>query len=260
MLELIGQAVAAITGLAIGSFLNVIIYRVPRGESVVFPASRCRSCGRALSAWDNVPVLSWLVLRARCRTCQAPISWRYPLVELLTAALFWLAFAEFGLTVSAVAAAMLAALCVVTVFVDVDHLLILDWVTMPAGVAALALSIASGRLASALEGAALGAALFGLIYLATRGMGMGLGDVKLAACLGAFLGLTGSVGAFVAAFVIGALAAIPVIVLRRRGRRDVLPFGPFLVLGALIMTFAPGLVLGPFDLYQQFLYRHLGGG
>lgn len=252
--------IAALVGLTFGSFLNVVIYRIPRSESIAFPASHCPNCGHALVAWENVPVVSWFALRGRCRSCRAPISSRYPLVELLTAALFGLCVLEFGLSLAALSAALLSAFVVVTVFVDIDHLLILDVLTVPAAVAGLALAVASGRTIPALEGAALGAALFGVIYLATRGAGLGLGDVKLAACLGIYLGWPAAIAAFASSFVIGAILAIPVLAMRKRRGRDVLPFGPFLVIGALILTFAPNLVLGPYAAYEAFLYRHLSGG
>ncbi len=250
---------AALIGLAIGSFLNVLIYRLPRAESIAFPASHCTACGHPLSALDNIPVFSWLVVRGRCRYCKSPISARYPLVELMTAALFALSVAEFGLTLVTLSAAVLSAYLIVTVFVDIDHLLILDSMTVPVAAIGLVFALLGGRTVSGLEGAALGLALFGLIYVATRGAGLGLGDVKLAACLGIYLGLVHAVAAFACAFVIGAIIALPVLALRKRQGRDVLPFGPFLVLGALILTFAPALVFGPYAAYQEFLYRHLGG-
>jgi leader peptidase (prepilin peptidase)/N-methyltransferase len=247
-------------GLAIGSFLNVIIYRVPRGESIAFPASHCPSCGHALGFFDNIPVLGWLLLAGRCRYCKTSISSRYALVELMTAMLFVLAALEFGLSLQSLSAAVLSAYLVVTVFIDIDHLLILDALTIPAAVVGFIIAAALGHAVSALEGAALGAAIFGAIYIVTRGAGLGLGDVKLAAALGIFLGLHNSIAAFAAAFVVGAVLAIPVLALRRRRGRDVLPFGPFLVVGALILTFAPDLVFAPYAAYQDFLYHRLGGG
>jgi leader peptidase (prepilin peptidase)/N-methyltransferase len=260
VLEIVAPAIAALIGLAIGSFLNVIIYRVPRDESVIFPASHCTTCGHVLRPVDNIPVFSWLLLGGRCRYCKTSVSSRYALVELMTAMLFVLSVVEFGVTLNALAAMLLSAYLIVTVFVDIDHLLILDALTIPVGIAGFAVALAMGRAIPSLEGAALGAALFGAIYLVTRGAGLGLGDVKLATCLGIFLGLVNSVAAFAAAFVIGAMLAIPVLVMRKRRGRDVLPFGPFLVLGALILTFAPDLVFGPYAAYQEFLYRRLGGG
>ena len=177
----------------------------------------------------------------------------------MTSLLFVLSVLEFGASLQAVSAALLSAFLIVTVFVDIDHLLILDAVTVPAGIIGFIIAVALGHALSALEGAALGAALFGAIYLITRGAGLGLGDVKLASALGMFLGLHNSIAAFAAAFVIGAVLAIPVLATRRRRGRDVLPFGPFLVIGALILTFAPDLVFAPYGAYQDFLYRRLGG-
>lgn len=182
------------------------------------------------------------------------------LVELATAALFALAAAEFGLTVQTLAVFVLSAFAIVTLFVDIDHLLILDVVTLPVAAIGLLVALDNGRAVDALEGAAVGVGLFGLIYLATRGAGLGFGDVKLAGCLGLYLGLAHSIAAFAAAFIVGAILAIPVLLTRKRRAKDVLPLGPFLVLGALVVTFAPGLVFGPYAAYQNLLYRHLGGG
>lgn len=257
---MLAELLAAVIGAAIGSFLNVIIHRVPRDESVAFPGSHCPDCGHALRPLDNIPIVGWILLRGRCRYCHTDISLRYPLVELMTVAVFVLAVLEFGVSLAALAAALLGAFLIVTVFIDIDHLLIVDAVTIPVAAAGLVLALAMHRAVPALEGALLGAVIFGLIYTVTRGTGMGLGDVKLAACLGIYLGLSGSIAAFAAAFIIGTLIALPVLLLRRRRQGDVLPFGPFLVLGALVMTFMPALIYGPYAAYQQFVYRHLGGG
>jgi leader peptidase (prepilin peptidase) / N-methyltransferase len=258
--ELLLPLVAALAGLVIGSFLNVIISRVPAGESVVSPSSHCPHCGHRLRPWENIPVISWIVLGGRCRSCKQEISPRYMLVELATAALFALAAAEFGQSLATLGACIFAAFALVTLFVDIDHLLILDVLTLPVALAGAVIALASGKFIGAIEGAALGIALFGLMYFATRGAGLGFGDVKLAGCLGVFCGLDGSIAAFAAAFIIGAILAIPVLLTRKRRAKDVLPLGPFLVLGALIVIFAPALVFGPYAAYQVFLYRHLGGG
>ncbi|MBV8596010.1 MAG: prepilin peptidase [Candidatus Eremiobacteraeota bacterium] len=252
-------AIAGLVGLAIGSFLNVVIYRVPRDESISFPPSHCTVCGHLLSAGDNVPVISWLVLRGRCRYCGDPISSRYPLVELMTAALFVVSVLRFGASLQTLAAAVLSAYLIVTVFVDIDHLLILDVVTVPVAIAALIIALVQGQALPALAGAATGAVLFGLLYIVTRGTGLGLGDVKLAACLGLFIGWPNTLAMSAASVVIGAIIAVPLLVARKRRGRDVVPFGPFLVLGALIMTFAPALVLGPYQAYQEFLFRRASG-
>ncbi|MBV8264304.1 MAG: prepilin peptidase [Candidatus Eremiobacteraeota bacterium] len=252
-------AIAGLVGLAIGSFLNVVIYRVPRDESISFPPSHCTVCGHLLSAGDNVPVISWLVLRGRCRYCGDPISSRYPLVELMTAALFVVSVLRFGASLQTLAAAVLSTYLIVTVFVDIDHLLILDVVTVPVAIAALIIALVQGQALPALAGAATGAVLFGMLYIVTRGTGLGLGDVKLAACLGLFIGWPNTLAMSAASVVIGAIIAVPLLVARKRRGRDVVPFGPFLVLGALIMTFAPALVLGPYQAYQEFLFRRASG-
>ncbi len=249
---------AAILGAAIGSFLNVVIHRTPKGESIAYPGSRCTACGHSLSWSDNVPVLSWLALRGRCRYCKAPISARYMLVELMTAAVFALSVLEFGAGLAGLRGALLGTFLIVTMFIDIDHLLILDSITIPAAVAGLLLGVLLHQGVTALEGALVGGVLFGAVYLFSGGRGLGLGDVKLAVCLGLFLGLANGIAAFAASFVIGAVLALPILALSRRGRKDVLPFGPFLVLAALIVTFAPALVFEPYRAYQTFVSRHLG--
>ncbi|MBC5824654.1 MAG: prepilin peptidase [Candidatus Eremiobacteraeota bacterium] len=240
-------------GAVIGSFLNVVIYRLPRGESLAYPASHCPQCGHGLCAWDNIPLLSWLALAGRCRHCSAKISVRYPVVELLTAAVFALSALEFGPTIGALSACVLSAALIAVTFIDLDHLLILDRMTVGLAVAGIVLAAASGRLVGGIQGAALGAALFGGIYLLTRGKGMGLGDVKLAMAAGLFLGLAASIAAFLSAFVIGSLLAVPVLAAGSRGRRDALPFGPFLVLAILLVLFAPASIFGPFESYRNFI-------
>jgi leader peptidase (prepilin peptidase) / N-methyltransferase len=238
---------------AFGSFLNVAIYRLPRAESLMYPGSHCPACDHALRAADNIPLVSWVLLGGRCRYCGATIPARYPLVELLSAAVFLLSALVFGLTIQGVAAAATGALLIVIAFIDLDHLLVLDATTIAGSVIALAAALATNRLVSALEGAVVGALIFGVIYGITRGAGMGLGDVKLAAMLGLFLGFTSMIPVAVGAFIIGAVLAIPVLLARRRGRRDALPFGPFLVMAAMLGMFAPGAIMGPYDAYRDLL-------
>jgi leader peptidase (prepilin peptidase)/N-methyltransferase len=230
---------AALFGLIVGSFLNVVIYRMPRGESIAYPASHCPSCAHPLSALENLPLLSWIVQRGRCRHCAASISARYPLVEAMTAALFALAVVIYGVSFDALAAAALAATLVAVVFIDLDHLMILDVVLVPAALVGLVEAIANGRVVDALLGALAGAAIFGLLYVITRGAGMGLGDAKLGLVIGLFLGLHLTVAATAFSFIFGSVLMLPVLAAGSRGRRDAVPFGPFLVLGALAALFAP---------------------
>jgi len=231
----------------------VVIYRLPRGESLFFPASHCPACGHALGAADNIPVIGWLALRGRCRYCGAAIASRYPLVELLCAAVFSLALLEFGWTLAGVTACALGALLLVIAFIDLDHLLVLDSTVLAGVVIGLGSALFEHRILTALEGAATGVLIFGAIFALTRGAGMGLGDVKLAGMLGLFYGFPLSVSVAVAAFIIGAGIAVPVLAARRRGRRDALPFGPFLVIAAILATFAPAMLLGPYDAYRDLL-------
>jgi leader peptidase (prepilin peptidase)/N-methyltransferase len=244
---------AGVLGLITGSFLNVVLHRVPRGESIVFPASRCPHCGHALAAWENVPVLSWLVLGGRCRACRAPISLRYPLVELLTAALFALCALEYGASLQGAALCGLCATLVAILFFDVDHLLIPDAFVAPCAAFALLFAFAQHRPLQALFGALIAGGAFALIYLATRGRGMGLGDVKLAGALGLALPIGGSIALVVSSFIVGALIAMPVLVAGSRGRRDAIPFGPFLVIAAYLLVFAPLAAFGPFDAYRHWM-------
>jgi leader peptidase (prepilin peptidase)/N-methyltransferase len=230
---------AALFGLIVGSFLNVVIYRMPRGESIAYPASHCPACAHPLSVAENIPLVSWIVQGGRCRHCKAPISSRYPLVEAMTAALFALTALIFGLSIEAVAVASLAATLVAAVFIDLDHLLILDVVIAPAAVIGLLDAVVYGRIDDALLGALVGAAIFGLLFLVTRGAGMGLGDAKLALVIGLFLGLHLTIAAIAFSFIFGSLLMLPVLAAGSRGRRDAVPFGPFLVLGALVALYAP---------------------
>jgi leader peptidase (prepilin peptidase)/N-methyltransferase len=252
----------AFFGAAVGSFLNVVIYRVPSGLSVVSPPSACPHCGAAVRWYHNVPVVSWLVLRARCRDCAASISARYPLIELATA----LAFAgiaavfapsllasssptEFGAVFGVLVALLyFAAVSIVLTAIDIDTHRLPNLIVVPAyPVVAIALTVAavaSGDLAS-LARAAAGAALlfalyFALALISPRGMGMG--DVKLAGVVGLMLGWFGwaplAVGAL-AGFLLGGVFGIILIVLRRASRSSGIPFGPWMLAGAWL-----GIVFG----------------
>jgi len=235
-------------GLLIGSFLNVVVWRVPRGESIVSPASACPACGTPITPRDNVPVLSWLLLRGRCRSCGDAISSRYPLVELATAVSFGLVAlgAVAGLWPWAVTPALLAfaAISISLTLIDLDVHRLPDAIVLPAyPVLAALLALASlltgewAALAAALAGAGILFAVYFLIaFLAPRG-GMGFGDVKLAGVIGLMLGWFGwaplIVGAF-AAFLVGGLYAIVLLLLRRARRGDGVPFGPWMLVGAWI--------------------------
>jgi leader peptidase (prepilin peptidase)/N-methyltransferase len=253
-------ALITILGIVIGSFLNVVVYRVPAGRSIVSPPSACGSCGHAVRRRDNIPVVSWLVLRGRCRDCAAPISARYPLVEAGTGVAFFvvgIAFlppvmeassgSQLAAALLALAAVLyLAAVSVALALIDLDTNRLPDVIVLPSyvvgGVLLTASSLLVGEPDALLRAAIALVSLFGLylvMALAYPG-GMGYGDVKLAGVLGMHLGWLGwgsfAVGAF-APFVVGGLFAIGLIVARRAGRKSRIPFGPWMLIGAWIGIF-----------------------
>lgn len=234
---------AGLVGLITGSYLNVVIHRLPQGVSTVTPRSRCPACGAPIRALDNLPVLSWILLGARCRDCRAPISPRYPLVEAATGGIFAFAVARFGWTADALAAAVLAALLVALAGIDFDHFLLPDRLTLPGLALGLAFQpfLAEGSLARGAQGALLGGGvllvLSGLWRLAKGVEGMGLGDVKMLAMIGAFLGVAGVVVTLVVASFAGSVAGLALIARGRGGLASKLPFGVFLALGGLVALF-----------------------
>jgi leader peptidase (prepilin peptidase)/N-methyltransferase len=239
-------SLAGLLGLAAGSFANVVIHRVPRHESVARPGSRCPSCGIPIAWRDNIPVLGWLLLRGRCRSCRASIPLRYPLVE-LAMGLLWslvaLRLTDQGLGWAVPAYLALAFVCIVLAVIDASTRLLPNRVTYPAFPAVLGLLLLAsvglgdlGRLARGLLAAVAVGALFLLLALISP-RGMGLGDVKLAPTLGLALGWlswgTVAVGVF-AGFLLGALAGLAAIVVLGLTRKSLLPFGPWLVAGTLL--------------------------
>jgi len=236
-------AAAAFAGLLVGSFLNVIAYRVPAAMSVVRPPSRCPSCEAEIRARDNIPVLSWIVLRGHCRDCGAPISLRYPVVEAATGALFGASAAVIGLSWVLPAYLWFAALTLVLSIVDLDHKRLPNRILYPGTVVGAVLltlgSAADGSLGAmprALGGGAGYFALLLLVALAARG-GFGMGDVKLAFVLGLFTAFRSWEALGVAvfgAFALGGAASIVLLLLGRARRKDSIPFGPWLVLGSWV--------------------------
>ena len=231
-----------VLGAALGSFLNVVIYRLPRGESLVRPRSHCPHCGAPIAARDNVPIVSYLILRGRCRNCGRPIAARYPLVELTSGILLvavWLASATW---LQFVSGGLLILMLVPITFIDLEHQIVPDVITYPGIAVGLLLGAAGGRFVDAALTSAVAGAFFLLIILVSRG-GMGGGDVKLAALLGAFLGWPNTGVAIFAAFVLGAAAGVFLLATRRRSRKDPIPFGPALAAGGVIALFAGGPIL-----------------
>lgn len=225
--------VVGAAGLLLGSFNNVLIHRLPRGESVAWPGSRCPACGHPLGWWENIPLVSFALLRGRCSSCNVRISWRYPVVELLTAAGVLYAYARYGWTWEALTAALLAFLLVPVVFIDLEHRIIPDRITLPGIALGLALSFARagfGGLWQALVAGLAAGGFFLAVAVLSRG-GMGGGDVKLAAMLGAFTDpLRVAVGIFLG-ILSGGLVGLGLLATGRKRRKDAIPFGPFLAIG-----------------------------
>lgn len=236
-------ALAGVLGLLVGSFLNVVIHRVPAGLSLVSPGSACPACAHPVRPYDNVPVVSWLVLRGRCRDCAAPIAVRYPLVELATGLLFAVVAWRFGSTPYAAAGLVVAAAGVALFMIDLDHRRLPFAITCAtAAGAAIALGIdvvrhGAAPLPVALAAAAAWLAVYGGIWLVTAGRGMGLGDVALAPVLGLVLGWLGWGPALVglgAGFLVGAVVGVALLATGSAGARSRVPHGPFLLTGAAL--------------------------
>lgn len=235
----VGLMVAA--GLAAGSFLNVCIHRLPRGESVVSPPSRCPACGRRLRWFENLPLLSWLALRGRCRTCRVAISPIYPLVETVTALVFLLQYRELGWQPLLVVRLSFAAAMIVLAAIDLRHRILPNVITLPGVAAGVACSLwwEPGWRSSAV-GALAGAAILwavGEAYFRARGHeGMGMGDVKMLAMVGAFLGWPHMLVTLFIASAAGSLVGGAMVLASRDNLRFPLPFGSFLAFGALLST------------------------
>jgi leader peptidase (prepilin peptidase)/N-methyltransferase len=232
-----------VVGLAIGSFLNVVIWRVPRGESIVSPPSACPSCGNEIRNRDNVPVLGWLLLKGRCRACNDPISARYPLVEAGTAVLFVVLALSIGVEPELPAFLYLGALGVALALIDIDTQKLPSKLVLPSyavgavglGVAALVDGSADALIRAGIGGAALFAFYFAVWFAYPKGMGYG--DVRLSGLLGAYLGWvsyqTLIAGAFLG-FLVGGLFSVGLLLAGRAGRKSKVPYGPFMLTGALI--------------------------
>ena len=234
-------AVVCAFGAMVGSFLNVCIYRLPRGESIVWPGSRCPSCQAPIPAYDNIPILSFLVLLGRCRRCRAPIRWRYPLVEALNGFGYLLLFWSYGLTWTTAAYALLFSSLLVVTFIDLDHQIIPDLITLPGiiiGLVAAAFVLPPGvpGFWGGLIGLLVGGGFFYVVAVMSRG-GMGGGDIKLIAMIGAFLGWHLVLLTIFLASLTGAVVGLGLMAFKGMGRKTPIPFGPFLALGAIMAIF-----------------------
>jgi leader peptidase (prepilin peptidase)/N-methyltransferase len=236
-------AILAVLGLAVGSFLNVCVHRLPRGQSLNSPPSRCPQCDYRLRWFDNIPVVSYAMLVGRCRKCGARISIRYPIVELVTMILFVLHGAVFGWTPLLIPRLVFACAMVVLFAIDLEHQLLPNAITLPGIVVGLiASSVLSPGIVDALIGVLIGGGVLWLIgeaYFRYSGHeGMGGGDVKMLAMIGAFLGWKLVLVTLVLSSVLGSIIGLIVIAARRGGMKYALPYGTFLALGALVASLA----------------------
>jgi leader peptidase (prepilin peptidase)/N-methyltransferase len=237
-IEPVELAMVAIFGLLIGSFLNVVIHRVPRKESLVSPGSRCPKCGYVLRWYDNIPVVSYAMLGGRCRRCHAPISIRYPLVELITAIVFVAHYFVFGWTPLLAVRLLFGASLVALFAIDLEHHLLPDVITLPGLAVGLVASLfLPPGIVESLIGTLIGGGVLWLIgeayYRYSGEEGMGGGDVKMLAMIGAFLGWKLVLVTLVLSSVLGSVLGLAIIAVKRGGMKYALPFGTFLALGAL---------------------------
>jgi leader peptidase (prepilin peptidase)/N-methyltransferase len=243
--------IAVLFGLVVGSFLNVVIHRVPHHESVVWPASHCPHCEEPIRPRDNLPLISYVLLRGRCRNCKEPISVRYPVVEATTGLLFGAAAYEFGVSLSLLSALVLISSLIPLAVIDLEHRLLPNVIVGPATLLGLVLSILAdpaGWWTYPLSALAVAGALLGLALIYPSGMGMG--DVKMGGMLGAFLGPYAALAVFLGAL-LGAISGGLLMAAGKMQRRSALPFGLFMALGGVISLF-----VGPklWHLYTDLLW------
>ena len=221
-----------------GSFLNVCIYRIPRGESIVFPPSHCPKCGSRVVVRDLIPVFSYLFLKGRCRYCRERISPLYPLVEVLTSLLFAAIYIQFGPNELLLKYLFLTAVLVVVTFIDLEFYLIPDRIVLFALIAGLPLNLIARDLTivSALSGMLSAGGFLLILAIVSRG-GMGGGDIKLAAVIGFYLGWPNGFLALLFACMLAGIVGLALVLTRIKGRKDVIPFGPFIVAGTFISIF-----------------------
>ena len=229
-----------ILGLIVGSFSNVCIYRIPRNESIIFPASHCPKCCSNISPKDNIPLLSYILLKGRCRNCKSKISIQYPIVELLTGLIYLIIYLTYGLSVQFLIYIILSSALIIIAFIDLNEQIVPDVISLPGIVIGFILSFFVPYISfiNSVLGIFAGGGIILIIGLAGsiifKKEAMGGGDVKLAAMIGAFLGWRYIIISLFLGFFLGALAGIILILSKIKSREDVVPFGPFIVLGSLI--------------------------
>src|SRR5665648_14275 len=248
-IEIISIVILSLLGLIVGSFSNVCIYRIPRNESIIFPASHCPKCHKTIRPFDNIPLLSYILLKGRCRHCKSKISIRYPVVEFLTGLTYLIIYLVYGLTIQTLVYIILSSALIIIAFIDLNQQIINDVISLPGIVIGFVISFFVPYISfinSAL-GVVIGGGIILIIGLAGsvifKKEAMGGGDVKLAAMIGAFLGWRYIIISLFLGFFLGALAGIFLIMSKIKKREDVIPFGPFIVLGSFITLFWGGQII-----------------
>lgn len=243
--------IIAIFGLIVGSFLNVCIYRIPRQKNIVSPPSSCVSCGKLIKPYDNIPIISFFLIRGRCRYCGEKISWRYPFIESLNTVFYLLAYHKFGFGIELIPIFLLLSAMLVITFIDLDFQIIPDSITLPGILIGLASSslifpdpfetYAITGFVNGFIGFIVGGGLFFLIALLSRG-GMGGGDIKMMAMVGSFLGWKGVLMTTLIASVTGSIIGLCLILFKGKNRKTAIPFGPFLALGCIVTLFSGNFI------------------
>lgn len=239
-MDLIIMIFVILIGLSIGSFLNVCIYRIPEGKSIVFPPSSCTTCGEKIKAWDLIPVISFILLRGKCRGCGEKISIRYPLIEMLTAALFATLLYKFGLEIRTLIYAAIVSILIVIFFIDLEHMIIPDGLNLLLALMGITLNIAymggnyKYALLNMLYGLLLGGGIFFILALFGA---MGGGDIKLIAALGLVFGWKLLIPLMFFSFLIGGIIGIALLVLKIKKIKDMIPFGPYIAVSSVIIVF-----------------------
>lgn len=238
-----------LVGVFVGSFLNVCIYRIPRGKSIVFPPSFCPSCSTPLKAFELIPIISFILLKGRCRYCNTRISFQYPFVETITGVIFVLIFKKYGFSLKAVSFLVFCCSLIVIFFIDLYFEIIPDVITYPGILTGLLFSRWSVGIKDSLLGCIVGISIFLLISILWKG-GMGGGDIKLAGMMGSFLGFKNLFFALFFSFLLGSIIGIILSILKFKTLKSQIPFGPFLAAGSFILIFYQEQVL---NLWRWYL-------
>ncbi len=239
-IEVILIFILGLLGLIVGSFSNVCIYRIPRNESIIYPASHCPKCGSPIKSVDNIPLLSYILLKGRCRNCKSKIPIHYPVVEFLTGLVYLIIYLIYGLSIQTLIYILLSSALIIIAFIDLNEQIVPDVISLPGIVIGFILSFFVPYISfvNSFLGVVVGGGIILIIGLAGslifKKEAMGGGDVKLAAMIGAFLGWRYIIISLFLGFFSGALAGISLILLKIKKREDAIPFGPFIVLGSLI--------------------------